>query len=69
MQSNKKLVDTIADLRWLLFIQYPCEVSKLSPTTSTLKYTIFQAHYVALILKSVHRLLKTYQTHADSAKN
>ena len=46
-----KLVDTIADLRWLLFIQYPYKVSKIHPTMSTLKYGIFQAHYAALILK------------------
>ena len=46
-----KLVDTIADLRWLLFSKYLCEVSKLPPTMSALKYRIFRAHYAALILK------------------
>ena len=45
-----KLVDTIADLRWLLFSKYSCEVSKLPPTMSALKYRIFRAHYAALIL-------------------
>ena len=46
-----KLVDTIADLRWLLFSKYSCEVSKLPPTMSALKYRIFRAHYAAWILK------------------
>ena len=46
-----KLVDTIADLRWLLFSKYSCEVSILPPTMSALKYRIFRAHYAALILK------------------
>ena len=46
-----KLVDTIADLRWLLFSKYSCKVSKLPPTMSALKYRIFRPHYAALILK------------------
>ena len=46
-----KLVGTIADIRWLLFSKYSCEVSKLPPTMSALKYRIFRAHYAALILK------------------
>ena len=46
-----KLVNTIADLRWLLFSKYSCEVSKLPPTLSTLKYRIYRTYYAALILK------------------
>ena len=46
-----KLVDTIADLRWLLFSKYSCEVSKLPQTMRTLKYRIYRTHYPALILK------------------
>ena len=46
-----KLLDTIADLRWLLFSKYSREISKLPPTMSALKYIIFRAHYAALILK------------------
>ena len=46
-----KLVDTIADLQWLLFSKYSCEVSKLPPTMSALKYRIFRIHYAALIPK------------------
>ena len=45
-----KLVDTIADLRWLLFSKY--SYSKLALTMSALKYRIFGAHYAALILKN-----------------
>ena len=46
-----KLVDTIADLRWLLFSKYSYEVSKLPPATRVLKYRIFRAYYAAIILK------------------
>ena len=46
-----KLVDTIADLRCLLFSKYSCEVLNLPQTMSTLKYRIYRAHYAALILK------------------
>ena len=49
--SDAKLVDTIADLRWLLFSKYSYEVLKLPPATSALKYRIFRAHYASLILK------------------
>ena len=45
------LVDTIADLRWLLLSKYSCEVSKLPPTISAVKYRILRAHYAALTLK------------------
>ena len=47
-----KLVDTIADLRRLLFSKYLCGVSKLPPTMSALKYRTFRPHYAALILKT-----------------
>ena len=55
-----KLVDTIADLRWLLFSKFSYKVLKLPPTMSALKYRLFRAH-----LKSLHRLFKIYQTRAD----
>ena len=45
-----KLVDTIADLRGLLFSKY--SYSKLPLTMSALKYRIFLVHYAALILKN-----------------
>ena len=45
-----KLVDTIADLRGLLFSKY--SYSKLPLTMSALKYRIFRVHYAALILKN-----------------
>ena len=51
MPNDVKLVDTIADLRWLLFSKYWSRVSKLPPTMSALKYRIFQVHYAALIIR------------------
>ena len=44
-------VESIADLRWLLFSKYGYEIATLPPTTGALKYRIFRSHYVALVLK------------------
>ena len=50
-QAIVKLVDTIADLRWLPFRKCSYEVAILLPTMSALKYKTFRAHYAALMLK------------------
>lgn len=49
-RSNLK-AGNIPDLRWILYSKYSNDIAKLPPTFSALKYRIFRAHYVALVLK------------------
>ena len=47
-------VNTLANLRWYVFSKLQHDASQLPPTMSALKYKIFRAHYVCLILKRSH---------------
>lgn len=56
-KTNLK-AENIPDLRWLLFTRFSNKISKLPPTLATLKYRIFRAHYVALVLKRCSKAIQ-----------
>ena len=41
----------LKDLRWYLFSKYQREAENLPPTFASLKYKIFRAHYVTMVLR------------------
>ena len=51
-------VKTFCDLQWCLFSRSQCNPSRLSPTSSLLKYQIFCAHYIAQFWKQCGKPLQ-----------
>lgn len=47
----KKAFDNLSHLRWHLFSKYQQEGDKLPPTFSALKFKMFRAHFVTMILR------------------
>ena len=47
-------VKTLPQLRWYLFSKFQHDTSSLPPTMSALKYKIFRAHFVCMVLKRSH---------------
>ena len=50
----KRSISTLADLRWYLFSRYQHEADKLPPTFAALKYQIYRAHFVTMVLRRSH---------------
>ena len=45
---------SLSQLRWYFFSKYRYEGEKLPPTFSALKYKMFRAHYVTMVLRRSH---------------
>ena len=50
-QKRSADITTISKLRWYLFSKHASDISYLPPTQAVLKYRIFRAHFIALVLK------------------
>ena len=50
-KKGRRNVDTLSQLRWLLFSRFQYKAARLPPTMSALKYKIFRSRFVCLVLK------------------
>ena len=48
---GKSTITSLTDLRWYLFSRYQREAENLPPTFAALKYKIFRAHFITMVLR------------------